>query len=436
MSNGAGPDCCGRAVSQALARASARVVNGVILGSALLFARLMRKVPRRTHRASGRIAAVGTFFNRNWLLAHATPLSRSGVEGLIVVADQPLGPLDNTIDDNTIYACPPQWLSRLLGRALAKLVWLIGVGFRFRPDLYMGYYIVPSGLIALVVGRLFGRPACYQMTGGPREILGGGWATENRLQRTLGAASPFVERLARRVVAEFDLVVVRGPRARSFVSACGPRGRVVIIPGSVDSNRLGSIVPREYDLVYVGRLTEMKRPLQFLDIVAGVRRTIPSVRAIVAGDGPLMGAARSRVRSLDLTDHVELSGQTDEVHRLLRRCRVFVLTSESEGLSIAVAEAMAAGVVPVVSNVGELSELVKDGESGYLLPVGEVSGYVECIVGLLRDTALWSRYSRAAATAAKQSNDVDVVARLWADCLPAVIALGTSKTSNATRGGR
>jgi glycosyltransferase involved in cell wall biosynthesis len=407
----------------------ARAANAAIIGGALLWAGLARSLRPRPWRPNGCVVAVGTFYSRNWLVAHAAPLSRCGIEKLVVVADRPLGPFERVS-----FACPPAWLSRLIGRALAKLVWLLRVGLRERPDLFIGYYVMPSGVAALLAARLFGRSACYQMTGGPLEIVGGGWATENSLQKALGGPSLFIERLARRLVAAFDLVVVRGPRARDFVADCGASGRIAIIPGSVDADRLSSTLAREHDLIYVGRLTAMKRPLQFLDVVAGVREAIPGVRAVLVGDGPMMAAVRARVAKLGLTGQVELRGHTEEVEPLLRRSRVFVLTSESEGLPIAVAEAMAAGVVPVVSEVGELAELVQDGENGYLVPVGDVPAFIVRSVRLLSDAPLWAKCSQAAAAAARRSNHVEVVAGLWAEAIPGAVARAGAAGQGAQAG--
>jgi len=124
--------------------------------------------PRREgwHRTV-RIAVSGTFHNPNWFRSHATPLARSGLEEVIVVTDRPQPPVDRVR-----VVCPPRWLAAIVGRAVARLAWTIVVGVRARPDLYMGYHIIPNSLIALVAARLFSRPACYQMTSGPAEVDG------------------------------------------------------------------------------------------------------------------------------------------------------------------------------------------------------------------------------------------------------------------------
>jgi len=399
------------------------LVVAVSFGTALIISRLCRTVRRDRWLPNSCIALTGTFFSRNWYRAHAVPLARSGRREVYVVTDEPLDDIEGVH-----FVCPPRWAARLLGRALSKTIWMIGVGLRHQPDLYMGYYIFPNALLALIVGRLFGRPTCYQMTGGPIEIRGGGFETENRVQGRLGRPSPYLERLGRNVVREFDLVVVRGGHARRFVSGLGLNGRVEIIPGSLEANVYASRPCAEsgstrcHDLVWVGRMTEMKQPLQFIDIVAGVRRELPGVRAVMIGEGPLMPSVRERVKRLDLQANVRLLGKIEGVASVLVRSRVFVMTSSSEGLSIAMAEAMAAGAVPVASDVGELGDLVRDGETGFLIPPDDVDNYVRQINVLLTDTPVWQRLSAAAAQAARDYNDVSVVAERWRVSLEQVIA--------------
>jgi glycosyltransferase involved in cell wall biosynthesis len=355
---------------------------------------------------------LGTFYNTNWFLSHARPLAASGVAEVLVVTDEATPELERVR-----FAGPPRWASAVLSRQVSKLLWAFAWALRRRPDLYMGFHIAPNALTALVLGRLFGRPTCYQMTGGPVELLGGGIDSENQLLTRLRKPSARLERLALRAASRFDLVVVRGESARRFLGERGVTARSAIIPGSVDLRRIAASEERGYDLIFVGRLTETKRPLEFLEIAAQVARSRPTLRALVVGEGPLLPDARRLAASLGLDGCLELVGRRSDVAKLLARSRVFVLTSRSEGLSIAMAEAMCAGVVPVVSDVGELAELVRDGENGYLVAAGDRAGFVARILGLLQDAALWRRLSLAAADTAHTRVGLARISELWAGAL-------------------
>lgn len=76
-------------------------------------------MPRRSWKPTGCIMVTGTFFNPNWYLSHLTPLARSGIEEVILVVDEPQLPLKRVQ-----FLRPPRWISKLLGRAGAKVVWM------------------------------------------------------------------------------------------------------------------------------------------------------------------------------------------------------------------------------------------------------------------------------------------------------------------------
>jgi len=375
-------------------------------------------MPRRAWKPTGRIMVTGTFHNPNWYLSHVTPLARSGVKEVVLVIDEPQEPLEGV---RFVYW--PRWMSRLLSRPIARAIWVLCAGIRYRPDLYMGYHLGPGACTALMAGRLMGRPVCYQMTGGPVEIIGGGINAAEGIGAYLGKPSQFVEAMALAVVRQFDLVVVRGSRAKEFLTSHGIAQSVAVITGSVQASRnMSGDSDRDIDLVFVGRLSLIKQVDQFLAIVGSLKRTMPDVYAVIIGNGPLMADLRAQANELGLSENIEFVGMRREIEPFLIRSRVFVLTSKCEGLSIAMAEAMCVGVVPVVANVGDLSDLVVDGENGYLVEPGNIAEYAEKTISLLQNDALWSQYSRQAIEAARAHCDIDVVSGQWQRHLREVIS--------------
>ncbi len=369
------------------------------------FARLIRG-GRRSR--TGRIVVTGTFYNQGWFLSHIVPLAQSGVREVILVTDEP-----QCIIDGVRFVCPPKWAGRLLGRALSKFLCMVLVGFRHKPDLYMGYHLFPGAISALVVARLFRRPACYQMTGGPIEIVGGGVYNENRLMSSLRRPSALLERMALAIAREFDLVVVRGRKARQFLTKRGLNGQVVIIPGSIDSPARQTAPRPSYGMVFVGRLTEIKQPLQFVEILDAVRRGVPSVRAAMVGDGPLLAAVQEHAERLGVRERIDVLGKQQDVMDVLGRSRVFLLTLRSEGLSISMLEAMGCGLPVVVPDVGELGDLVISGRTGWLVQPNAVEEYAQRVAALLTDDASWQAMSLRARRAATRFASRASVARRW-----------------------
>ena len=105
---------------------------------------------------------------------------------------------------------------------------------------------------------------------------------------------------------------------------------------------------------------------------------------------------------MGIRDNIEFLGARNDVSEFLRLSKVFVLTSRSEGMSIALLEAMGCGVPPVAADVGELSDVVVSGVNGWLVRPNDVEEYVQRISELLDDPVRWQRLSNAAREAATE----------------------------------
>ena len=358
-----------------------------------------------------RLLLTGTFYNEGWLRAHVMPLAQCRqLTRVVVVCDAPLFKIDHVV-----YACPPQWLVRTVGRTLARLVWIVKMTRIHQPGVLMGYHIMPNALICLVVARLLGRRAIYQMTGGPIQIIGGGVGSENILLRQLRKPSRRREALLFHLVRQFDCLVVRGQAAVQFTQQHRLATQCLIVPGSVDCDRFSppAGAERDYDLVCVGRLVPVKRHDRLLHIVGALRHDRPYVRVAVVGDGPLLDTARRQAEQLGVTQHVDFLGQRDDVPAILRRSRLFIITSETEGLSIAVIEAMACGLPVIAPNVGDLSELIVDGQNGVFVDPHDPGSSARAIEALLVDLARVKRMSGSARASAVERCSAAAVAGTW-----------------------
>jgi glycosyltransferase involved in cell wall biosynthesis len=396
------------------------IVTGLLATLYTGAAWLARCRPRSSTPAirSGCILVLGTFHNPNWVRSHVVPLARSGVGEVLVVCDEPAEPLDDVF-----FECPPRWLQAVLTRAAAKLAWSFVLAVRRRPDLFMGYHIFPCALMALILGRVFGRPSCYQMTAGQLEVEGGGWHAENRLLRALDQPSALVERRAAAVIREFDSVVVRGSGAAAYVRKLGYTRNLEVITGSVTPPCASFVFAlRPIDIAFVGRLTEYKRPDRFVSAMAAIASERPGLRAVLIGDGPLRGELRDQVLRLGIEANVEFLGQRADVEALLARTKVFMLTSRWEGVSIAMLEAMAAGAVPVVANVGDLGDRLESGCNGYLVAPDDIAGYARAAARLLADAGTWGDCSRRATRLAVETSGTDAIAARWRAHLASVLA--------------
>jgi glycosyltransferase involved in cell wall biosynthesis len=141
----------------------------------------------------------------------------------------------------------------------------------------------------------------------------------------------------------------------------------------------------------VARLAPVKNHELLLGAWKLVLEGCPEAVLLVVGNGSQESRLRAQAASLGLGDAVRFLGFRLDIPELLQALDVFVLSSRSEGLSLTLLEAEAAGLPIVATRVGGNPEVVCDGESGILVPSGEPRPLAEALARLLQDPALRAR---------------------------------------------
>lgn len=162
-----------------------------------------------------------------------------------------------------------------------------------------------------------------------------------------------------------------------------------------------------------GRLMDQKNHAMLIDAVNIVRKNHPEVKCEIYGDGVLRNALQERINNLELAGAVSLMGNVSDIHERLKNCGLFVMTSEFEGLSNALIEAMMMGLPCITTDYPGADELIQDGVNGIIVPRGDADKLAEQIKRIFADDELRLRL----ANAAKQSAEAykkDVVLDLWA----------------------
>ncbi len=156
------------------------------------------------------------------------------------------------------------------------------------------------------------------------------------------------------------------------------------------------------DALVVGaaaRLEEVKRLDLFLEAAAHITRELSGTRFIIAGTGSQESLLKEQLRKSGLERSVQFLGHRDDVYDVLRAMDLLLITSDQEGIPMALLEAMALGV-PVVSRaVGGIPEVIEDKCSGILVPTGEPNTLAEACLVALRSEELRHRLSHVAAQA-------------------------------------
>jgi glycosyltransferase involved in cell wall biosynthesis len=214
------------------------------------------------------------------------------------------------------------------------------------------------------------------------------------------------ERSARgavRALRRSDLVTAIGPAAADELLHAGlDPGSLVIVANGVSASvtrdrtevRRELAVPEDAELVLtVGRYTPEKNQAQLLEAVALLSPRRPRLRALLVGVGPLEPELRERIRQLGLDGIVQLTGVREDAVDVAAAADVVTLTSQREGLGLALLEAMAVGTPVVGNRVGGIPDVVEDGVSGLLVPAGDATATAAAIERILDEPDLRTRLS-------------------------------------------
>ena len=143
-------------------------------------------------------------------------------------------------------------------------------------------------------------------------------------------------------------------------------------------------LPGEAILMHLSNFRPVKRIVDVVKMFAQAARELPA-RLVLVGDGPDRSAAEWLAHDLKIQDRVHFMGKQERVNELLPLADLMVMPSELESFGLAALEAMACKVPSIATRVGGVPELIDDGITGLLYPVGDVESMAEGAVNLLKD---------------------------------------------------
>jgi glycosyltransferase involved in cell wall biosynthesis len=138
-------------------------------------------------------------------------------------------------------------------------------------------------------------------------------------------------------------------------------------------------------VAYVGRITGIKRPDRFIEVVRAVRESIPQATFVVCGSGDLLDDLVEASAGLD--GAVRVLGWRGDVETVYAAADITLLTSDNEGMPVSLIESGLAGIPAVATNVGSVAEVVVDGETG-LLAACDAKELAAHVIRLLKDDNL------------------------------------------------
>jgi glycosyltransferase involved in cell wall biosynthesis len=208
--------------------------------------------------------------------------------------------------------------------------------------------------------------------------------------------------------------------ADSLLAAGLPGDKLEIIPNGLLEEAFAACPPaiaRQPGVVRVGVIARMnstaKNHASFLQAAAQLLRPCPEVEFVLVGDGPLRPGLEKMAAELGIKDKVLFLGERHDIPAVLASLDVSVLISASESLSNVILESMAAAVPVVASNVGGNPELVKDGQTGLLVPPGDGQRLVDALTRLVRDSGARAQYAAQSREFARAHFHIEEICRRY-----------------------
>ncbi len=269
--------------------------------------------------------------------------------------------------------------------SLALATKIVEVARHHSLDLIHVHYAVPNAVSAVLAREIL-EPQ-------PLKVV----TTLHGTDITLVGNDPNYLETTRWGIAQSDAVTaVSEALRRSTVEQLGVPNRIEVVPNFIEPERYERARggpgarrwtgPDEKILVHVSNFRPVKRVLDVVEVFHRVRRELPA-RLLLVGDGPDRGKIEQHCRDQGGCGDIVFIGNLAPVEDVLAGADLFLLPSETESFGLAALEALSCEVPVIATDVGGLPEVVRHGEHGYLLPVGDVEGMAAAALELLRDDA-------------------------------------------------
>jgi glycosyltransferase involved in cell wall biosynthesis len=301
----------------------------------------------------------------------------STVEKVYVITDQRY----RTEVDKVKYYYLSNFIAKIpVFRVFARIPIMLRICRKEKINLLICFHLTSYGLAGYIVSRLLGKPLSVHFLG-------------KDLDKTCNL--PVIGNSIIRFANKIDILTVQGTNSKEFLTQ-KKINRVHIIPTACDIKKFSaSNKPKKFDIIFVGRISKEKRIDRFIEIVKILNYKNYPIKALIVGSGPYQKKMLNLIKTYKLNHLVNFIGWKDDVVRYLSRTKIFVLTSDNDQLPSSLLEAMAMGLVPVVTKVGNLSDVVDD-KNIIELNAKCSERFANRITELLNDEVLFEEQSKIA----------------------------------------
>lgn len=215
-------------------------------------------------------------------------------------------------------------------------------------------------------------------------------------------------------------LVVQTVRIKDFYSA-KLQSRTTIIPNPV-TDKVFSLTPtlKQKRIIAVGRLAYQKNYPMMFRAFAKVHHDFPDWQLVVYGNGPQKEEIRGVIERLGMEGHIILAGKSDHVVEEMNKSSLFVMSSDYEGMSNALLEAVCVGLPVISTDVSGARDLITEGVNGYIVPVGNERALTLALSSMLSSPEKMDEMGRQSKALAPRFREEQIVGQ-WEELIKKVV---------------
>lgn len=227
--------------------------------------------------------------------------------------------------------------------------------------------------------------------------------------------SPFVRNILRRIFLPLTThLVVQTKDIKAFYPKfIQKKTSIIYNPVSETVFQLQD-EPKENVIISVGKLDGQKNQKLLINAFASISKDFPDWKLVIYGEGRERESLESLVSSFksQVSSRIKLPGRCETVIEEMNKAKVFAFSSDFEGMSNAILEAVCVGLPVVTTNVSGAAELVKDGEGGFVVPIRDGEALADALRTILQDEQLREKMARENKARAKEFK-LDMIVDQW-----------------------
>jgi len=185
--------------------------------------------------------------------------------------------------------------------------------------------------------------------------------------------------LGKTVLKQFDRIIAVSEEDKKLFLRATVKDKIIVIPNGINYNKLSKIKRRQVKntFIYIGRISKNKRADRLIETMSYLKGKVPEAKLYIIGKDweGLKGKLENNVKKAGLNSHVFFTGELEErqLIKYLSKAQFFVSASEYEGFGISVIEAMACGIIPILNNIKQFKNLIRNNKEGFIVNFSDPS---------------------------------------------------------------